>query len=76
MPLPPAYKQVLIPISEEEIRGKKKTKGGPPPIVNTPVRKYGGGPKKGVRRSENWDVVVKSAVRPREPQLVLVSERV
>ena len=75
MVLPPAYAQVLIPFREQENRGKRKTKGGPPQVVRTPVHKRGGGPKKGVRKSDGRDVVVKSAARTLKTPTVLAPQR-
>ena len=50
MVLPPSYEKVLIPFREEEMVARPKKKGGPPQVVRTPVRRYGGGSKKGVRK--------------------------
>ena len=74
--LPPSYTEVLIPFCEEETRSRPKTKGGSPPVVSTPVRKYSGEPKQTVCRRSGRDMVVRSAACASETPTVLAPQRV
>ena len=76
MVLPPSYTEVLIPFCKEDAKNRSKTKGGSPPVVSTPVRKYNGVPKQTGRRKSGRDMAVRSAACTSETPTVLALQRV